>query len=255
MHNEDINKKRGLRMKFKTAIQVFLIILIIYFPITLKASTYYPLQTKYPNIMLYKADTNKKIIALTFDDGPDNKFTPQILNILKKHNVKATFFFLGTRVHQYPDTAKKVLEDGHVIGNHTYWHPELTKTGVQNMEWEIKKNEQEIQNVLDIKTNLFRAPYGALTEKHVQKLDELGYYGIGWSIDTEDWRSLSAKEIKQNVINRLHPGAIVLMHSAGHWTQDLSGTAEALDEIIPLLKQKGYTFVTIPEMISGDILK
>lgn len=244
-------------MKFIQLIQVLIIIFALnaFIPTSSEAATHYPLQMKYPNIMLYKADTNKKIIALTFDDGPDDRFTPQILNVLKKHNVKATFFFLGTRIHKYPDIAKKVHEDGHVIGNHTYWHPELTKTGVNNMVWEIEKNEKEIQNVLQIKTKLFRAPYGALNEDHVKKLGEMGYRGIGWSIDTEDWRNLSAKEIKQSIINGLHPGAIVLMHSAGHWTQNLSGTAEALDEVIPLLKKKGYMFVTIPEMFSDDMLK
>lgn len=219
------------------------------------AASQYPLQTKYPNVMLYKVDTDKKIIALTFDDGPDAKFTPQILDVLEKHNVKATFFLLGTRINKYPNVAKKIFDDGHAIGNHTYWHPDLTKTGVDNMVWEIKQNEKELQNVLQIKTNLFRAPYGALTEEHVQKLSELGYRGIGWSIDTEDWRSLPASKIKENIINQLHPGAIVLMHSAGHWTQDLSGTVQGLDEIIPFLKKRGYKFVTIPEMLNDDDLK
>lgn len=245
-------------MKFTRLIQILLLIIFAvnaFIPTNVQASTYYPLQTKYPNIMLYKADTNKKIIALTFDDGPDERFTPRILNVLQKHNVKATFFFLGTRVNKYPDIAKKVHEDGHVIGNHTYWHPELTKTGVKNMVWEIEKNEKEIQIALRIKTKLFRAPYGALTEDHVKKLGELGYRGIGWSIDTEDWQNLTSEEIKQNIMDQLHPGAIVLMHSAGHWTQDLSGTVEALDEVVPYLKKKGYTFVTIPNMLSTNMLK
>lgn len=242
------------RTKWLQLVFMILAASIVFTPYS-KAAYQYPLQAKYPNVILYKANTDKKIIALTFDDGPDDKFTPQILDVLKKHNVKATFFLLGTRVHKYPNIAKQILRDGHTIGNHTYWHPELTKTNIQNMVWEIEQNEKELQNVLKIKTNLFRAPYGALTERHVQKLSELGYRVIGWSIDTEDWRNLPASEIKQKIINQLHPGAIVLMHSAGHWTQDLSGTVEALDEIIPLLKKKGYMFVTIPEMFNDDILK
>lgn len=239
----------------------FHIVLIIFFinmflfPSYLTATNPYPLQAKYPNVMLYKANTDKKIIALTFDDGPDDKFTPQILNVLRKHNVKATFFLLGTRVHKHPNIAKQILDDGHTIGNHTYWHPELTKKHIDSMVLEIEQNEKELEKILQIKTNLFRAPYGALTEEHIQKLSELGYRVVGWSIDTEDWRNLPASEIKRKILIQLHPGAIVLMHSAGHWTQDLSGTVEALDEIIPLLKKEGYMFVTIPEMFNDEILK
>ncbi len=225
------------------------------FPQGGKADLAYSVQAKSQNVILYQANTDKKIIALTFDDGPDDKYTPQILNVLKKHNVKATFFLLGTRVHKYPNIAKQILQEGHAIGNHTYWHPELTKMNVDSMLWEIEQNEKELQNILQIKTNLFRAPYGALTEVQIQKLHELGYRVVGWSIDTEDWRNLPASEIKQKILNQLHPGAIVLMHSAGHWTQDLSGTVEALDEIIPMLKKEGYLFVTIPEMFNDDILK
>lgn len=220
-----------------------------------EAASQYPLQSKYPNVMLYKAETNHKIIALTFDDCPDDRFTPQILNVLKKHHVKATFFLLGTRVHKHPEIAKKIYQEGHVIGNHTYWHPELTKTSVYNMVWEIQKNEKEIEDAIGIKTKLFRAPYGAIHEDHVKKLGEMGYRGIGWSIDTEDWQNLPSEKIIDNIISHLHPGAIVLMHSAGHWTQDLTGTVEALDEMIPYLRQKGYRFVTIPEMLPSDPLK
>src|SRR5690625_1417475 len=123
----------------------------------LKAASMYPLQTKYPDIMLYKGDPNKKVIALTFDDGPDHRFTPQLLDVLKKYDVRATFFLLGTRVQKYPDVVKRIAKEDHVIGNHTYWHPELPKTGVQNMVWEIEKNEEEIKSVTNNVSNLFRA--------------------------------------------------------------------------------------------------
>lgn len=213
-------------------------------------ATSYPLQAKYPKTMIYKAHTIQKVIALSFDDGPDQRFTPIILNILNKYDVKATFFLLGTRVQTYPDIARRIYNEGHVIGNHTFWHPQLTKTGVENMIWEIRKNEKEIQSITTVKTDLFRAPYGALDEQLVKQLDEIGYRGIGWSVDSEDWKSLSSLKIKQNILNNIHPGAIVLMHSAGHWTQDLTGTVLALNELIPYLKEEGYTFVTIPELWS-----
>ncbi|EKN64534.1 polysaccharide deacetylase family protein [Schinkia azotoformans] len=219
------------------------------FPISAHATSY-PLQAKYPEVMIYKAHTTQKVIALSFDDGPDQRFTPLILNILNKYDVKATFFLLGTRVQTYPDVAKRIYNEGHVIGNHTYWHPQLTKTGVNNMIWEIEKNEKKILSITNVKTNLFRAPYGALNEQLVKQLDVMGYRGAGWSVDSEDWKSLSSVKIKQNILNNIHPGAIILMHSAGHWTQDLTGTVLALNELIPYLKEEGYTFVTIPELWS-----
>lgn len=198
--------------------------------------------------MLYKGNANKKVIALTFDDGPDHRFTPPVLDVLKKYDVKATFFLLGTRVQKYPDMVKRIDKEGHVIGNHTYWHPELTKTSAQNMAWEIEKNEKEMKGITNNVSNLFRAPYGAMNDDLVKKLGDMDYRGVGWSVDSEDWKSLSSKEIRQNILTHVHPGAVILMHSAGHWSQDLSGTAEALDELIPYLQKQGYEFVTVPEL-------
>lgn len=210
--------------------------------------TVYPLQTKYPNIMLYKADTLEKVLALTFDDGPDVRYTPLILDVLKKHDVKATFFLLGTRVDRYPQVAKRIAEEGHTIGNHTYWHPDLTQSGPEQLTWEIEKNAEALEATIGETSSYFRAPYGALNETLVEKLGELGYRGIGWSVDSLDWKSLSKDEIIDHMIQGVHPGAIILMHSAGHWSQNLSGTVAALDELIPLLQDQGYSFITIPQM-------
>jgi len=229
---------------------IFFIGLIYSDSLSAQASGAYPLQVKYSNTMMYKAHTDQKVIALSFDDGPDTKFTPLILDILTKYDVKATFFLLGTRAHKYPDITKRIYREGHAIGNHTYWHPNLSESDVNKMKWEIEMNEQEISSIIGITSDLFRAPYGALTEEQVRQLGKMGYRGIGWSVDSEDWKSLSVNEVKQKVLNAIHPGAIVLMHSAGHWTQDLTGTVQALNELIPHLKKQGYRFVTIPELWS-----
>src|SRR5690625_2122612 len=109
--------------------------------------SHYPLQIKYPDTMIYKADTNEKVVALTFDDGPDQQYTPQILDVLKKHQVKASFFLLGSRADKYPEVVKRIHQEGHIIGNHSYWHPQFTKTGVQNMVWEINKSEKAISKI------------------------------------------------------------------------------------------------------------
>lgn len=233
---------------FKVVTLSFMLLICTANTQNISASANYPLQVKYPDIMLYKANTDRKVIALTFDDGPDLRFTPYVLDVLNMYDVKATFFLIGTRVEKYPEVAKRIRKEGHQIGNHTYVHPDLSKT--KNLFMEVKKGEEIFKSVIDVKTHLFRAPYGALNENQVEKLGESGYKGIGWSIDSEDWKSLSAEKIKQNVLNRVHPGAIVLMHSAGNWTQDLSGTAEALKDIIPELLERGYEFVTIDELFS-----
>ncbi len=218
-------------------------LLIIITPFSVIADSYYPLQTKFPDTIMYEAETNEKIIALTFDDGPDNVHTPNILDVLEKHHVPATFFLLGVRVEKYPEVVKRIDNEQHVIGNHTYWHPELTKTGVQNMKFELEKGEQAIESVIKKKPKLFRAPYGALNETLVSGLSDLGYRAAGWSVDSEDWKGIAKDKVKQRVINDIHPGAIVLMHSEGN-----INTAEALDELIPILKKAGYHFVTVPEM-------
>lgn len=246
-------KKRVILMKCLRVLMVLTILFVsmgLGSNISTAQSHMYPLQTKYPDIMIYKANTNKKVIALTFDDGPDHRFTPYILDVLNMHDVKATFFLLGVRVAKYPDVAKRIYNEGHVIGSHTYWHPDLTKTGTENLLWEMKESEKVIKSVTNFKPNLFRAPYGALTESLVLELGKMNYRGVGWSVDSEDWKSIPSAEIKQKVISGIHPGAIILMHSAGNWTQDLSGTAEALNELIPFLREQGYEFVTVPELLS-----
>ncbi|MBO1004047.1 polysaccharide deacetylase family protein [Pseudogracilibacillus auburnensis] len=227
-------------------ITIILLIVSVHFQEKVEASSYYPLQTKYPDTMIYKVDTNEKVIAFTFDDGPDERYTPEILDVLKKHDVKATFFLLGTRVDKYPEVVKRIHEEGHAIGNHTYWHPELTKKpdGVASLVWETNKNEQAIESVIGLKTNLFRAPYGAINGEMIEKLKEMNYQAVGWSIDSEDWKGLSKNKIKHNVISGLHPGSIVLMHSAGR----VPGTPEALDELLRYLKTNGYMIVTIPDL-------
>lgn len=203
----------------------------------------------YPNIIALNAPWATNQIAITFDDGPDRRFTPQVLDILKKHDAKATFFLMGSRVKGHPDITKRIHDEGHVIGNHTFWHPKLYEESLERMVWEIEETNKWIKQTVGYAPRLFRAPYGGLDKIYVEKLGEMGLSVIGWSVDTEDWRQISAEEIKRNLLKDLHPGAIILMHSAGDWTQDLSGMTTALDELLPMLKQKGYELVTVPELL------
>lgn len=208
------------------------------------------LANQYPNILALHAPFTSKQIALTFDDGPDTRFTPQVLDVLEKHEVKATFFLVGARVAALPDITRQINEYGHIIGSHSYWHPKLYQESSERLDWEIRETDQAIVEIIGYRPSLFRPPYGGLTASIVEQLGAQGKSIVGWSVDSEDWRQLPAQEVEDNILNTVHPGAIILMHSAGDWTQDLSGMVTALDSLIPKLKQQGYELVTIPELLN-----
>ena len=195
---------------------------------------------------VFSGPYNKAEIALTFDDGPDPVFTPGILDRLKKYGVKATFFLLGTNIEKFPEMAKRVSEEGHVIGNHTYNHPKLTQISDEAYQYQIHKADEIIQNFLGYKPKFFRPTYGAITENQVQWATKQGMMVAQWSIDTLDWKGTSAALITQTVITDALPGSIILQHNAPN--VPLHGSVDALDEMIPELQKQGVRFVTLPEM-------
>ncbi|MGO4888507.1 polysaccharide deacetylase family protein [Anaerobacillus sp. MEB173] len=215
-----------------------------------KAVSNQRLQRKYPNIIVLRGATNSNKIALTFDDGPDYRFTPQVLDVLNKHEVKATFFVMGARAVGHPDIIRRIHNEGHQIGNHTYWHPDLTKEGKDRLDWEIRETDRVLENMIGYRPKLFRAPYGALNEELTEHLGEMNQTVVGWSVDSLDWRQLTAPEVEKNVLKDVHPGSIILFHDGGHWTMDLSGTVQALDVIIDRLTDEGMEFVTISDMVN-----
>lgn len=210
----------------------------------------YVLQRKYPDILYLQGPADKPVVAITFDDGPDKRFTPQILDVLKKHNVKATFFVMGSRVNGHPEVAKRIVEEGHAIGNHTYWHPQLYKESLYRLKWEVTETDKALKEVVGFEPNLFRPPYGGLTDEIVMELGRMDYKVIGWNVDSLDWKEIGAEEILTNIESNLKPGAIILLHSGGNWDQDLSGGVEALDLLIPKLKKQGIRIITIPELLN-----
>ncbi|HLR75964.1 MAG TPA: polysaccharide deacetylase family protein [Virgibacillus sp.] len=207
------------------------------------------LQKKYPGTLILHASRDKNQVALSFDDGPDIRFTPMVLDVLDKHDVKATFFMMGSRAKEHRDIVERVNDAGHVIGNHTYWHPNLPKEELDRLDWEVKETEKVIEDIVGYKPRLFRSPYGALNEEMVEKLAAMDNKIIGWDVDSIDWKQPGADVVADNVLSNVSPGSIILMHDGGDWTMDLSGTAEGLDRIITKLKEDGIEFVTIPELI------
>lgn len=207
------------------------------------------LQRKFPETVVLRGSSEDNRVALTFDDGPDRRFTPQVLDVLKKHNVKATFFLMGSRVKELPEITKRIHDEGHSIGNHTYWHPKLFTEGLARMRWELTETDEVLERTVGFRPKLFRAPYGGLNEALVEGLRDMDLSVVGWDVDSLDWMQLSSEEVEKNVLSNVHPGSIILMHSGGHWSQDLSGMVEALDQIIPKLHQDGIQFVTVSELL------
>ncbi|EJS67801.1 polysaccharide deacetylase family protein [Bacillus cereus] len=189
---------------------------------------------------------NKAEVALTFDDGPDLVFTPKILDKLKQHNVKATFFLLGENAEKFPNVVKRIANEGHVIGNHTYSHPNLAKVNEAEYRNQIIKTEEILKGLAGYAPKFIRPPYGEILENQLKWATEQNFMIVQWSVDTVDWKGVSADTITNNVLGNSFPGSVILQHSTpgGH----LQGSVDALDKIIPQLKTKGARFVTLSSM-------
>lgn len=180
-----------------------------------------------------------KVVALTFDDGPNPETTRKILETLKKYNAKATFFMLGSRVSFYPEVVKEIKEDGHELGNHTWTHSDLTKATVGKITSEINNTSNAIEKASGSKPTVFRPPYGAVN-KTVRSQTSLPV--ILWDVDTLDWKYRDAKHLLEHVKTHVKDGSIVLMHDIH------ASTADGLDDVLAYLQSEGYTFVTVSEL-------
>ncbi|ACV62653.1 polysaccharide deacetylase [Desulfofarcimen acetoxidans DSM 771] len=224
---------------------IFIIIITIFSATQSNAQTIQWLAAKYPEIMINRSYSHDKIVALTFDDGPDNKITPQILKVLKEKKVNATFFVIGINAAKYPDILKQISQDGHVIGNHSWFH--ASNYNRDSLINEILDTEKIITKATGQNIHLFRPPFGNLDEQSLIALHDLGFKIIGWSSDSQDWRGISSEKVTSNIFKDVSPGAIILQHSYNN--PKLINTISALPEIIDRLRREGYTLVTIPELL------
>jgi cellulose synthase/poly-beta-1,6-N-acetylglucosamine synthase-like glycosyltransferase/peptidoglycan/xylan/chitin deacetylase (PgdA/CDA1 family) len=200
----------------------------------------------------------EKKIAITFDDGPDPRWTPPILDILKEKKVPATFFVIGVDASQWPQLLKREYAEGHEIGNHTYTHPSFDDISKTELHWQLNLTERLIESTIGVKSILFRPPYGidhqpeyAEEVAQLPLAQDMGYLIIGQKIDAHDWRQVDgqqipAQEIVDNVVRQAGAGNIVLFHDGGG---ERAHTVEALPEVIDILRQKGYQFVSVPDLI------
>lgn len=199
--------------------------------------------------MIWEVHTNQKVIALTFDDGPDPSETDQILKVLSQYHAKCTFFAIGKRIAAYPEVAKRVISEGHELANHTYNHVYFRKPiNKAQFERELNLTEEEIVKVSGKHSALFRPPGGMYDETLVDISNNMGLKPILWSWhqDTRDWNRPGVQSIANKVIRNAHNGDIVLFHDHVHGQ---SQTREALKIILPELEKKGFRFVTVSELI------
>lgn len=195
----------------------------------------------------YIGATDKKILYLTFDAGFENGFTPTILDTLKKHKVKATFFVVGNYLKTSPDLVKRMLSEGHIVGNHTFSHPDMSK--ISNME----AFQKEMSSVEELYKNItgqnlqkyYRPPQGKYSLSNLKQANELGYKTIFWSLAYVDWyqdKQPTKQQAFDKLLPRIHPGAIVLLHSTS------KTNSEILDELLTKWQAAGYQFGTLAEL-------
>lgn len=193
----------------------------------------------------------RKLIALTFDDGPDAKYTPQVLDILKERGVKGTFFLVGTQTKKYPKVAARILNEGHSIGNHSWSHKDLKTMTAKQIASDIDNTQQAIADATGFAPQLMRAPYGNLSPALLNAIHEREMKHVYWTIDTRDWAGTSLADMRKNVSAHAQPGAIILMHSFGGKKNALENTLKLLPLIIEDLQKKGFTLVTVDELIDS----
>ena len=193
-------------------------------------------------------------LALTFDDGPSDPATLRLLEVLERHQVRASFFMIGEHVSRLPEVARAVAKAGHEVANHTCTHPILTLHTQAATGSEIGRCEQILDQVVGPHSRLFRPPYGARRPAVLREVHARGLSPVMWSVAGKDWRTQSAATIQANIISAVRGGDVILLHDgtpAGAGDQRL-GTVAATNQLIPVLKDKGYRFVTVGEMLRHE---
>ena len=200
------------------------------------------------DLAIYHVLVRDKLVALTFDDGPSTEFTPKVLEILNRYQVKATFFLVGAQVVANQHLAKELIARGHAIGNHTWGHPRLWEQSPEVMQDEIQLCQEELERVLVARTPYFRPPEGLCTEDMLKLVRREHYTLVMWTVALEHKLSPSAHAEAQRVLLLIQPGDIILAHDGGPHRER---TVEALPLVIAGLQARDYRLVTIPELIAA----
>jgi peptidoglycan/xylan/chitin deacetylase (PgdA/CDA1 family) len=191
-----------------------------------------------------------KQLALTYDDGPNDPHTLRLLEVLARHNVRATFFLIGRFVQRRPDIARELVKAGHVVGNHTFTHPSLILKTSACVRRELESCERALADAVGEHSHLFRPPFGGRRPAVLRITHQMHLEPIMWNVTGYDWNAPSAEHIETKVKSRVRGGDVILLHDGGHrsFGTDRSYTVAATDRLISGYQSEGYEFVTIPEM-------
>lgn len=199
------------------------------------------------SLPIYCVATEEKKIAISFDCAWGVDYTDKLLDIMEKNDVRCTFFAVQFWVEKYPEYAEKIVNAGHELGTHSRTHSYMSKLSEEDIRSELSSSVAAIEKATGHKTNLFRAPYGDYNNLLIDTAKDMGLYTVQWDVDSLDWKNLSATEIALRIVNGAKNGSIILCHNNG------LHTAEALPLIFSTLKNRGYQFVPIGELIyKGD---
>lgn len=206
---------------------------------------------KSKKLPIYCVKTEEKKVALTFDGAWGNEDTATLLGILKRQNVKATFFFTGGWMEHYPEDIKTILAEGHEVGNHSENHKQMSRLSKEECIRELTLAHDRIKQLTGIDMTLFRPPFGDYNDTVIEAANELGYHVIQWDVDSLDWKDYGKDSILHTVVDHKHlgNGSIILMHNGAKYTK------EALEALIMGVREKGYEFVKVSELIYTENYK
>lgn len=203
---------------------------------------------KEKKLVINNVKTSQKVVALTFDDGPDPINTPVLLDVLEKHHAQATFFVIGAKVEKNPEILKRIARDGHEIGNHSYTHFKDKSRKDDYIRYEIRKTNEVIYNLTGQTPRLFRPPGGYLSDALIALTQKENIQIAYWSYiqDVKDWRGAKAESISKHIIENIEPGQIILLHDG---SSNGMQTAKAVNILVDKLSQEGYRFITMSKLI------
>jgi peptidoglycan-N-acetylglucosamine deacetylase len=190
-----------------------------------------------------------QLVAITFDDGPNPRATPRILDVLRREQVLATFFVLGRHAERWPELVRRMADEGHQLGNHGYWHRKLHRRGPAYVRGDLSRGTQAIERASGVRPRHFRAPHGFRSPWVTSIARSLGQQTVGWSLGVWDSARPGPKEIARRALEGLRAGSILLLHDGDGYDAegDRMQTAEALPMIIDGLRARGFQFTTLPD--------
>jgi len=237
------------------------------FPILIEATglaglaTWAGFHTMWPTSQLYGRSfigllPGSRLLALTYDDGPNDPYTWRMMEVLERHGVKATFFLLGRFVQQRPEIARALVAAGHAIGSHTWDHPNLIFASTAEVRRQLQQTQQAILDATGVDVHLFRPPFGGRRPASLRAARALGLQTVMWNVTCQDWKAKSAGEIVTRAERQIRGGNVILLHDGEYHRigVDRSRTVEASDRILSRYTAEGYEFVTIPQMMEKQQL-